>query len=163
MSNCVALEEFPAVEEGAFPRLELLWMHSCKAVKKLGDGFALKGALLALKVLNMRNCVALEEFPPTAEGAFPNLKILWMHGCKGLRQVGEGFASKGDFPALRELVVEDSLAEQLSPIEQGVFIRLEYERCPPGGSSFPGGFQSMGAGGRNFQETGQGYKNGNEF
>ncbi|CAM6103191.1 unnamed protein product [Calypogeia fissa] len=139
MSNCVALKEFPAVEEGAFPRLEVLWMHNCKGVKKLGDGFALKGALPALKVLNMRNCVALEEFPPTPEGAFPNLKILWMHGCKGLWQVGEGFASKGDFPAfpaLRELVVEDSLTEQLSPIEEGVFIRLEYERCPPGVSIY---------------------------
>ncbi|CAM6083242.1 unnamed protein product [Calypogeia fissa] len=100
LRGCTALEEFPSVEEGAFPKLENLYMGYCAGVKQLGARFASKGTFLALTLLELRGCTALEEFPSVEEGAFPKLENLYMGGCGGVKQLGAQFASKGTFPAL---------------------------------------------------------------
>ncbi|CAM6081845.1 unnamed protein product [Calypogeia fissa] len=125
MSHCGALEEFASTEEGAFPKLKQLWMNNCRSLKQLGEGFASKGAFPALEVLSLSDCIELENFPLIDGGILPKLEKLWMHNCKHLLQLGEGFASNGAFPALEELNMSDCVAlEKFPPTQGGSFPKL---------------------------------------
>ncbi|CAM6101685.1 unnamed protein product [Calypogeia fissa] len=126
LDRCKTLEQFPSVEEGAFPKLEHLSMRGCEGLKKLGATFASKGTFPALTALDLHSCRALEEFPSVEEGAFPKLKKLYMQRCGGVKQLGARFASKGTFPALTLLHLDQCTAlEQFASVEEGAFPKLE--------------------------------------
>lgn len=54
-----------------------------------------------MQELNLYSCTGLSKFPPIEEGAFPQLVILNLSYCGHLRELPNGFTSKGAFPALR--------------------------------------------------------------
>ncbi|GLJ19683.1 hypothetical protein SUGI_0356570 [Cryptomeria japonica] len=85
------LEELPALEEGAMPRLEGLGIMNCPLVKRVPEGLE-----------QIEDFPLLEELPALEEGAMPRLEGLGIMNCPLVKRVPEGlerwhWLSRGKF------------------------------------------------------------------